>query len=78
MTETPSVLTETPDLAAATTDRDPFDVVPQVLDLVRLSGAIFFRSDWRAPWAYFSPPTTELAGRAARRHGQPGDVPHHR
>ena len=35
--------------------------MPQVLDLVRLNGAIFFRSDFRAPWSYTSPPTTELA-----------------
>lgn len=43
-------------------ERDPFDVVPQVLDLVRLNGAIFFRSHFRAPWSYTSPPTAELAG----------------
>jgi AraC-like DNA-binding protein len=53
MTRTPPRLTETPYL-------DPFAVVPQVLDLVRLSGAIFFRSDFRAPWAYTSPPTEQL------------------
>ena len=35
--------------------------MPRVLELVRLSGAIFFRSDFRAPWAYTSPPTVELA-----------------
>jgi len=62
MTETPPPLTETPDLGRRNESRDPFEVVPQVLDLVRLSGAIFFRSDFRAPWAYTSPPTLELAG----------------
>ena len=33
-----------------------------MLDLVRLTGAIFFRSDFRAPWSYTSPPTVELVG----------------
>ncbi len=62
MNETPPHMTRTPDLGAAPGTRDPFDVVPQVLDLVRLNGAIFFRSDFRAPWSYTSPPTLELAG----------------
>jgi hypothetical protein len=62
MTETPPSLTETPDLGSGEGTRDPFEVVPQVLDLVRLSGAIFFRSDFSAPWAYTSPPTLDLAG----------------
>ena len=62
MTETPPLLTETPYLGSSTGIRDPFEVVPQVLDLVRLTGAIFFRSDFRAPWAYTSPPTLDLAG----------------
>lgn len=42
--------------------RDPFEVVPHVLDLVRLSGAIFFRSDFHAPWSYTSPGMREMAG----------------
>ena len=56
-------MTETPVRAATSTPdrRDPFEVVPQVLELVRLTGAIFFRSDFRAPWAYTSPPTLEMA-----------------
>jgi AraC-like DNA-binding protein len=66
MTETPPALTGTPDLAGAASAGagipDPFEVVPRVLDLVRLSGAIFFRSDFRAPWSYTSPPTAELVG----------------
>ncbi|PZS22326.1 MAG: AraC family transcriptional regulator [Pseudonocardiales bacterium] len=67
MTETPPCLTETPDLGSGDLGsgvgiRDPFEVVPQVLDLVRLTGAIFFRSHFRAPWAYTSPATLELAG----------------
>ncbi len=61
MTETPPLLTETPDLPT-TSGRDPFDVVPQVLDLVRLTGAIFFRSDFSSPWCYTSPPTLEMEG----------------
>ena len=62
MIRTPSRLTRTPDLGSGTGKRDPFEVVPHVLDLVRLTGAIFVRSDFRAPWAYTSPPTVELAG----------------
>ena len=62
MTQTPPPLTRAPELRAGNGIRDPFEVVPQVLDLVRLTGAIFFRSDFRAPWAYTSPPTLELSG----------------
>lgn len=62
MTETPPLLAETPDVAAQRPIADPFDVVPQVLDLVRLTGAIFFRADFTAPWAYTSPRTVELRG----------------
>ena len=62
MTRTPERMTGTPDLGAEGGRRDPLAVVPQVLDLVRLTGAIFFRSDFRAPWAYTSPPSRELAG----------------
>ena len=36
--------------------------MPQVLDLVRLTGAIFFRDDFHAPWAYWSPRTLEIEG----------------
>ena len=61
MTTTPAGLTATPGLADGSARRDPFAVVPQVLDLVRLTGAIFFRSDFRAPWSYTSPPTLEMA-----------------
>jgi AraC-like DNA-binding protein len=61
MTETPPHVTETPDLGSGTS-RDPFDIVPQVLDLVRLTGAVFFRSDLRAPWALTCPATRDVAG----------------
>ena len=47
MTETSPPLTETPD--------HRFEVVSQVLDLVRLDGALFLRADFRSPWAYTSP-----------------------
>jgi AraC-like DNA-binding protein len=62
MTQRPPHVTQSPDLTGSAGIRDPFDVVPRVLDLVRLTGAIFFRSDFRAPWAYTSPPTLQLAG----------------
>lgn len=62
MTETPPSMTGSPESTDAPGIRDPFEVVPRVLDLVRLNGAIFFRSDFCAPWAYHSPPTIELDG----------------
>ncbi len=52
MTQTPHRMTEAP---------DPFGVVADVLDLVRLGGAIFLHSDFREPWAYTSPPGQDLA-----------------
>lgn len=61
MTGTPEQLIRTPEVPGVSLRRDPLAVVPQVLELVRLSGAIFFRSDFRAPWAYASPTSTELA-----------------
>ena len=68
MTRTPPQVTETPDLrASGGAGRDPFAIVPQVLDLVRLNGAIFFRSEFRAPWAYWAPPAPTL--RAAMDSG---------
>jgi hypothetical protein len=62
MTEATRSLIKTPDLDLDAAMRDPFAIVPQVLDLVRLNGAIFFRSHFRSPWAYTSPPVLELAG----------------
>src|SRR5262245_652287 len=62
MTATPLTLSGTPELRPETPTQDPFALVPQVLDLVRLSGAIFFRADYHAPWSYVSPPAMELAG----------------
>jgi AraC-like DNA-binding protein len=62
MTDTTPSLTKIPDLDLRAAMRDPFAIVPQVLDLVRLNGAIFFRSQFRSPWSYTSPPVLELAG----------------
>jgi AraC-like DNA-binding protein len=56
MTQTPPQVTRTPDLT------DPLDLVPQVLGLVRLHGAIFFRSTFRSPWSYTSPGTQQMTG----------------
>jgi AraC-like DNA-binding protein len=53
MTETSPPLTETPE--------PRFDVVAQILDLVRLDGALFLRADFRSPWAYTSPPGADMA-----------------
>jgi AraC-like DNA-binding protein len=64
MTETTAGLTETPETVAVGGPRlEPlsFGVVSQVLDLVRLAGAIFLRAEFRAPWAYRSPPAADLA-----------------
>lgn len=68
MIRTPPELTGTPDLDGGGRSGDDtgpdgrFDIVPWVLELVRLNGAIFFRSDFRSPWAYTSPPALELEG----------------
>ena len=63
MTEKPAEVIQTPDLSGdGKVARDPFAIVPNVLDLVRLTGAIFFRADFRSPWGYTSPPTRELSG----------------
>jgi Cupin len=61
MTDTTPYLTRTPDLDLPAATRDPLTIVQQLLNLVRLNGAIFFRSDFRSPWAYTSPPIQELA-----------------
>jgi AraC-like DNA-binding protein len=62
MTRTPQEVIATPGVEMSTGNGDRFDVITQVLELVRLTGAIFFRASFRSPWAYDSPPTAELAG----------------
>src|SRR5689334_8958628 len=62
MTATPNAMTATPESHASTSPVDPLELVPRVLDLVRLSGAIFLKSDFHAPWSYTSPPAPQMAG----------------
>ena len=58
MTQTPKELTDPPDRAQQTA---PLDLLAEVLSMVRLTGAIFLRAEFTAPWAYESPPSSELA-----------------
>jgi AraC-like DNA-binding protein len=60
MTATPSRLIETPVPAGPAAAGDPFKIVSNVLDLVRLNGSLFFRWDFGAPWSYRSPALPEL------------------
>jgi AraC-like DNA-binding protein len=69
MTDKTPYLTRTPDLDLRAAMRDPSTIVPQLLGLVRLNGAILFRSDFRSPWAYTSPPIQELADALPRTPG---------
>lgn len=55
MTAAPSPLPETPAPAPA------FDVLSDVLRVVRMSGGVFFRADMAGPWAARSVPGSELA-----------------
>lgn len=57
MTHPPNKLTEPPDSARQTT---PLNLVTDALSTVRLSGAIFLRAEYTAPWAYESPPSADL------------------
>ncbi|MET0773759.1 MAG: AraC family transcriptional regulator [Candidatus Limnocylindrales bacterium] len=61
MTTTPDTMTATPETRPEPVAVDPLELVPRVLDLVRLSGAIFLKSDFRAPWSYSSPPAPQMA-----------------
>src|SRR5947207_3634009 len=58
MMGTPKELTDPPELAQPTA---PLDLLAEVLSMVRLTGAIFLRAEFTAPWAYESPPSSELA-----------------
>jgi AraC-like DNA-binding protein len=65
MTVTPTELIDGPEPGTS-----PGDLLEDVLASVRLSGAIFLRGEYTAPWAYESPPSNELEpifGPAARR-----------
>lgn len=58
MTQTPNKLTDAPDGHPAATDLT--DLMSELLATVHLSGALFFRSEYTAPWALESPPSDEL------------------
>ena len=61
MITTPDPMTATPEPPDEPRNADPLELVPRVLDLVRLSGAIFLKSDFHAPWSYTSPAAPEMA-----------------
>jgi AraC-like DNA-binding protein len=57
MTGTPDDMIENPDRV---TDRNKTDLLSDVLSRVRLSGAIFLRGEYAAPWAFDSPESRDL------------------
>ena len=57
MTGTPDPLIETPDVADG---RHRADLLSDVLSRIRLSGAIFLRGEYSAPWAFDSPQSRDL------------------
>src|SRR5687767_2385063 len=57
MTETPKELTDLPEYARPVV---PLDLLSDVLSMVRLTGALFLRAEFTAPWAYESPPAGDL------------------
>src|SRR5687768_6876305 len=59
MTGTPRELTDPPDLAPSAS---PLDLLADVFSRIRLSGAIFLRAEYTAPWAYESPSSGDLIG----------------
>jgi AraC-like DNA-binding protein len=61
LTQTPNILTEPPDVSRDAGGRaTPQDLVAETLATIRLSGAIFLRAEYSAPWAYESPAADEL------------------
>ena len=59
MTQTPEPLLET--LGLTRTTAGSFDVLSDLLRVVRLTGAVFFRGDLSAPWAFESMHKEQLA-----------------
>lgn len=57
MIETPDLLIESPVLAV---ERDRTALLSDVLSRVRLSGAMFLRGEYSAPWAFDSPDSRDL------------------
>lgn len=57
MIETPDLLIETPPVAQR---RDQSDLLSDVLSRIRLSGALFLRGEYSAPWAFDSPESHDL------------------
>jgi AraC-like DNA-binding protein len=57
MTRKPERLTDRPDLSGPST---ALVLMTDVLERVRLTGAIFLRAEYTAPWAYESPPPPDL------------------
>lgn len=59
MIETPGLLTETPSVGAPAEHSDA--LIADLLARVRLSGALFLRGRYSAPWAFESPGNCDLA-----------------
>ncbi len=57
MTATPNQLIDSPENTS-----DKGTLLDNVLASVRLTGAIFLRGEYTAPWAYESPPSSDLVG----------------
>jgi AraC-like DNA-binding protein len=57
MIDTPSLLIENPDVAVAT---QRVDLLSDALTHIRLSGAVFLRGEYSAPWALSSPENADL------------------
>lgn len=57
MIKTPNVLSETPEVAAATRG----DLLSMLLDGMRLSGMVLFRAEFSEPWAVMTPDSAHLA-----------------
>lgn len=68
MAEAPDLLTETPNIAAA---QPAADVLSDLLRVVRLTGSIFWKAEFGAPFAVVSrgQPPMEPARRLSREHG---------